>query len=344
MLPVLIITLCRYEHFIKCIESLQNNEYARQTQLYIGLDYPTKESHWTGYKKIERFLENGVEGFEKVYIIKHPHNLGPTGNYDAMKEIIYRDHEGLIYTEDDNVFSSNYLKYMNICMERFGQHRDVMAVSGYMYPIPIEKHNDNILKISMYFSAFGFGMRRDRSDELDGNVNMKTFLKMYRNVGGMLELKRVSPNQYCNFVKGMVEYIPDLVYNDEIRPTDLAWGIYAFFNRYKIIFPVISKVKNNGYDGSGANCSLQKSTDADSDMPSYREFDFSNQIIDLERDFVLNYSGEIEERMVNEGLAEFFCVPARELFETVIVYFASLITGRKGMASIIKRVKKLRRR
>lgn len=49
--PVIIPVLCRYKHFTKCIESLKNNGWAKYTDIYIGLDYPAKDSHVKGYKK-----------------------------------------------------------------------------------------------------------------------------------------------------------------------------------------------------------------------------------------------------------------------------------------------------
>ena len=64
MIPILITTLCRYEHLMRCIESLRNNSYARDTELYIGLDYPAKEEHWSGYRKVDAYLHGGIEGFK----------------------------------------------------------------------------------------------------------------------------------------------------------------------------------------------------------------------------------------------------------------------------------------
>ena len=62
--PIMIPTLCRYEHLVKCVESLAANSLASETELYIGLDYPTKESHWEGYRKIEQYLVS-IEGLSK---------------------------------------------------------------------------------------------------------------------------------------------------------------------------------------------------------------------------------------------------------------------------------------
>lgn len=336
MIPVLIITLCRYEHLLRCIESLQKNEYAKETDLYIGVDYPAKEAHWEGYKKIIGYLDSGVNGFKNVYIINHQKNLGPEGNYIAVREIIYQKYDGYIYTEDDNVFSPNFLQYMNVCMEYFRDDEKVMAVSGYMYPVNMSDVNGNVLRINTYFSAFGFGIYRKWSERLDKAINLQTFLKMYRNVKMMRKLKKISPNQYCNFVKGMVEYIPDLIYDGDIRSVDLAWGLYDFFYGYDMIFPVISKVRNNGYDGSGVNCAIQNVENVKSDGSTYREYDFSRQQMDTGKNFFLDCPEKVDENIVNERLSGFFAIPSIELLKTNLVYIISLVLGRKNTASMIR--------
>lgn len=339
MIPVMIVTLCRYDHFMRCIESLRNNSYASDTELYIGLDYPAKESHWSGYGKIVEYLNKGIEGFKSVHVIKHKTNLGPTKNYEYIKKIVTDRHDSYIFTEDDNVFSPNFLEFMNVCMNYYKSDKKILAVCGYMYPISVD--NDlTVIRISTYFSASGYGISREMDDMLAHNINMETFVKMYHDVGMMNKLRKVSPNQYCNFVKGMVEYTSDLICEDSIRPTDLAWGLYAFFNDYKVIFPCINKVRNNGYDGSGVNCGVRDSRDGLDLGNTYREYDFSRQCIDTENHFNPEFVVNQKEESINKELCRFFTVSFKELLITMITYWVSLIVGRKRMSQFIKKVNK----
>ena len=80
--PVLIPTLNRYDHFSKCIESLAQCVDSDKTDLFIALDYPTKESHWEGYKKIEKICSQ-ISGFKSVNILKRETNLGAISNFTA---------------------------------------------------------------------------------------------------------------------------------------------------------------------------------------------------------------------------------------------------------------------
>ena len=56
--PVVIPTLCRFEHFKRCVDSLSRCIHANQTELIIGLDYPHKESHVESHSKILDYLNN----------------------------------------------------------------------------------------------------------------------------------------------------------------------------------------------------------------------------------------------------------------------------------------------
>ncbi len=338
IVPVMIVTLCRYEHLVRCIDSLRRNKLAVETELYIGLDYPLKQEHWEGYNKICAYLENGVDGFKQVRVIKHAENLGATENYNVVKGEIYKKYDAYIYMEDDNVVSPNYLEYMNKSMDRYRNDPQILAVSGYMYPIDISGTEGNIVLLSTYFSCFGFGVYR-RIDELfDQNITLKNFDKLYHNRKMMGRLRKASANQYGNFVKGMLQYTGDeLIRDGEIRKIDLAYGLYMFFHGYKMVFPVISKMRNCGFDGSGEHCGVQRKWGKD----NYREYDFSQQDIDLSDEFEPVYvKTDMEVIDWNERLTKFFAVTKKEMYMTMAAYYLSLIVGRETVTKLIKRIRR----
>ena len=49
--PVIIPTLNRYEHFRKCLESLEACTGAEKTDVYVALDFPPSEKYVEGWKK-----------------------------------------------------------------------------------------------------------------------------------------------------------------------------------------------------------------------------------------------------------------------------------------------------
>lgn len=338
IVPVMIVTLCRYEHLVRCINSLKRNKLAAETELYIGLDYPLKEEHWKGYCAICAYLEKGIDGFKEVHVIKHAFNLGQEENYRVTRTEIYKMHDAHIYLEDDNEVSPNYLEYMNKCMEYYKNDTRVLAVSGYMYPIDISGTEGSCLLLNTYYSCFGHGVYR-RTDELfDQNMTLSNFDKMYHDRKKMKRLRKASANQYGNFVKGMLKYTGDeVIRNGEIRKLDLTYGLYMFFNEYKMVFPVVSKVRNYGFDGSGENCAVQNQKG----RGTYREYDFSEQDIDLSEEFRLKYvQSDMETIDWNERLSCFFAVPKKEMYRTMAAYYLSLVLGREMAARLIAKIRK----
>lgn len=100
--PVLIPTLCRSDHFIRCLESLKKNTWAKYTEVYIAVDYPAKESHWDGYKRIVEYLSCDCTEFANLHVIKRPYNYGGAANMVALRDYVLKKHDRFIRTEDDN--------------------------------------------------------------------------------------------------------------------------------------------------------------------------------------------------------------------------------------------------
>ena len=55
--PVIIPTLNRYDHFVRCIQSLAKCTDASETDLIIGLDFPPSDKYVDGYKRIKEYCD-----------------------------------------------------------------------------------------------------------------------------------------------------------------------------------------------------------------------------------------------------------------------------------------------
>ena len=337
--PVLIVTLNRYEHFERCLRSLEKNSLAKDTEIFIGIDYPFKEEHWDGYRKICNLLERNTFDFKKVTVLKHKKNVGVEKNHYLTRDLLYKKYDSYIFSEDDNEFSSDYLEYMNKVMSKYRNDENILAVSGYSYPVNTEGLENGVLfSLDTYFSAFGYGIWKQKDELMCKTINMSTFMTYYSDRRKMKELRRRSTNQYCNFVKGMVEYIPELIKNGEVKKIDLSYGLYMFFNHKKMIFPLVSKVRNTGYDGSGENCGEMTGKNG----TRYRNYDFSSQPIDKKNHFELpeTVNSVSCNNLTDEKLNDFFKVGWAEKVKTVFVYYLSLIIGRKNTAYLIHVIKR----
>ena len=91
--PVVIPTLNRYEHFRRCLESLERCTGAEKTNIYVGLDYPPSDKYVEGWKKIDCYLAEKEKnnGFNRLIVYRRTHNCGigkPGCNYSQLKDVV----------------------------------------------------------------------------------------------------------------------------------------------------------------------------------------------------------------------------------------------------------------
>lgn len=334
--PVIIITLNRCEHLRRCVESLKNNNLAQKTDLYIGLDYPPSFRYEEGYKEVQDYLNKGIDGFQNVIIVRQTENKGMFGNFVSVQEEVYKKYDRFIYTEDDNEFTANYLEYMNLCLEKYEHEESILAVSGYSYPIDKKEFSGNVFRCGTYFSASGYGMWKLKEDKMREHLNMSFFRKLYFDRKYMKKLLILSRNQYVNMIKGMLEYTSDLICNGEIREVDLAFGLYMIACGKNVVYPVVSKVRNWGYDGSGTNCSRTQITR--SKKLNHRNYQFEKQAIDEDVSFtdIVEDTGITQEH-INRMLEGYFSISGKEYLKATIAYVLSRGVGIENVRKMIVR-------
>lgn len=246
--PVIISTLCRYEHFKACIESLSQCTYANQTEVYIGLDFPSKESHWEGYNKIANYLHNNKLSFKKLHVIKRERNYGTgtNGNFATLVKEAFKQYDSIICSEDDNIFSPNFLDYINQGLEKYKDHKDIIAICGYRHYYPIKKGDNTFYRQNVDFSAWGYGIWKDRQQEILSK-DFKYFRKQMFSISAWKRLIQNGNHRIACFL----EYtIPQ--WNQ--AQTDNLYSVYAAINNMDVIMPSkVSLVRNIGADGSGLN-------------------------------------------------------------------------------------------
>ncbi len=252
--PVIIPTLCRDKHFIRCMESLRRNPWAKYTEVYVGLDYPAKEEHWAGYKVIDEYLNGSFPEFREVHVFRREKNVGAAGNSNMLRAEVYKKFDRYIYLEDDLEASPNFLEYIDKSLKEYEDNPDVIAVSGYAYPLEWKiKENCTVVKQNFNGSIWGSGFwhskRIDVWEHIRSNQLAKDFPSAYR-TGRLNAMTDFAVMDYVNLCQdgwsGINGYLNNLY--------DLTFRIYlGVYNKY-FIMPSISKIRNHGYDGSGLCC------------------------------------------------------------------------------------------
>ena len=297
--PIMIPTLCRYEHLVKCVESLAANSLASETELYIGLDYPTKESHWEGYRKIEQYLVS-IEGFKKVHNVKREYNYGAERNSHELKKLIFEKYDRVIFTEDDNIFSPNFLEYINQALDKYNDDTGILAVCGYLhladYP---EMRNCTCIRLPAY-DAWGYAIWRDRYEDYETDFSYETVIHTLTSFKQTIKIARK---------RIFTIFALLLIVNEKDVFGDTMYARKLLLENKKCIFPTISKVRNYGRDGSGTHASVE-------DQNAYE-----NQRIDVCTDFALVENKDIKiQRKAERALKSYYRQPLKRIYWIVTRY------------------------
>lgn len=243
--PVLIPTLNRYKHFRECLESLAKCKDAENTEVYIGLDYPPSAKYEKGYEDIKQYLEKcGNLTFKKIHVIKREKNygFGCHGNANELINLVFRKYDRYIITEDDNVFSYNFLSFINQGLNLYEDDPDVIFICGYNYPIKRDGFTDNHY-FSHEFSAWGYGTWKKKREGIKGVATREYLRSIVRSAKFMLKIYKNEPRLINTLI---------YIYQSHQIYGDTMYVSYQYLENKLSVFPVISMTRNQGFDGSGS--------------------------------------------------------------------------------------------
>lgn len=252
--PVLIPTLNRFEHFTKCIESLSACSWAEYTDVYVALDYPAKESHWEGYNKIKSYLSTcNNMNFKEFHVIERQTNYGVSytqmhnSNLGSLISYVSSKYDRYIISEDDNVFSPNFLEYIDKGLELYENDESVYAIVGYCHPYPFKFEDNNYFRHQTDFSAWGYGVWTEKRQKAE--IEYKNIFKKGTLIYNVMKL--ILGGYGLN---RLYTYFSELLKKQRSFSTDNVYSLYLQLSDKSCIVPTVSKVRNEGWDSSGINC------------------------------------------------------------------------------------------
>ena len=331
--PMVIPTLCRAEHFIQCVESLKKNTWAKYTEVYIALDYPAEEKHWKGYNKICKYLDGEFKEFANFIVIKRKYNFGAFENTKAAYAEVWKKYDRFIRCDDDCIFSENFLEYMDKCLELYKEREDILAVTGYSYPINWKiKEGCNAFLGQQIFPMWGPGFWRDKYIVFREKIE-NGFIKDFV-INEKISLKQMTTARYVNAINGA------LTLNSKDftkKATDVACGIYIQFNQNFIVTPLETKVKNIGFDGSGLSCGkVEKTKCKFTKKNRAKNYQYANQEIDERKEFIPVVDEKTDFYLNKKILDDFDYTPLYAILKAKIKLLCYRLLGKKKYDELIK--------
>lgn len=273
--PVIIPTLNRDKHLKRCLDSLAANSVAKYTDIYISLDYPPSDKYVAGYERVKKLLEEyDFSGFKSHTILYQQSNLGAAANSVLLEDTVRGFTDTVIYTEDDNEFSPNFLEYIDKGFEEFKDDDTVLYLCGSSDSRWLFSESSNVIK-SKVLAAYGVGywLSRKKKNSIEGNdwiLCRKNWT--FRNFRDLYKKNRVL---FWIYVSGILSTDKGLYWEngERVHFCDTSTSIYMHYSDKVCVCPTIAKSHTFGNDGSGVNMPAMDNN-AKTDLDTACTFDY----------------------------------------------------------------------
>lgn len=240
--PIGLSTYARPQHLQQTIEALQNNPLAPQSELYAFSDGP-KPGDEERVAAVRSYLHT-ITGFKKVHIIERESN-GRVANSRSGVQALLERFGKVIFLAEDIVTVPGFLTFMNEALNKYEGNDKVFSVSGYTPPIRIPENYNHDIFFLRRFSAWGFGIWKNRFDRLDYMTpdeyeqfaTNKNKVKDFVMAGGMDLMVMLKDDAYGHIDAGDVKLMYAQYLSDQYT-----------------VYPTRSLVQNIGHDGTGTHC------------------------------------------------------------------------------------------
>ena len=248
--PIIVFVYNRPDHTKRLIESIKVNKEAKDTDIFFfsdaakitgdeSIDVDCKEK----VQCIRDYLQ-GLDGFNSVKIIYRDHNVGLAENIISGVTSVINEYGSAIVLEDDLLVSSAFISYMNEALARYKDQENVYSISAYSFLPHCRK---NIKNSQTYFlpitCSWAWATWDDKWEKFDKDAQgweILNYDKVKRSVFNFEDTV-----DYYSMLKAQM--------SGGIESWAIRWYWSVFNHQGLTLYPIVSYVDNEGFDGSGVH-------------------------------------------------------------------------------------------
>ena len=242
--PLVIFVYNRAELAKKMLEAINNNQLAYQTEVFIFSDGPKEKED---IRKVELVREcihsfKKKNNFKAVTIYEAEKNRGLANSIIAGVSKIIKTYGRVIVLEDDLLTASNFLNFMNECLEYYEKNERIWSIGGTTYRLNALKKYPHDVYACYRGESCGWATWIDRWELVDWNVS--DFEELMRSWKKRRHFKRGGQDM-VNALKMQMDGKTD--------SWAIRWCYQESKNNMITILPVKSLVKNIGWGETGTH-------------------------------------------------------------------------------------------
>lgn len=225
----------------RCIDALLANPECSTMNIVFFSDGFKGDTDRAGVMETRDYIDS-LSGFKNV--IKHyrERNYSTGPNFRSGLEFLNSNYDEYIIVEDDLIVSPNYLSYLLQALDFYRAYKSVFCITGYVYPIRAENYAYDTVVYKRFCSYGWAGWSNRFTNVVWEEIDLQRLIK-------------TSPG----FKKRLNAEGHDLMrmLNKQIDGTISTWDVqlqvHVAENRLNVIYPILSKVDNIGFDEESTN-------------------------------------------------------------------------------------------
>ena len=223
------------------VEALLRNPEAASMDVIFFCDGHKGENDKQGVQETRDYI-NSLTGFRNIYKHYRERNISTGPNFRTGLTHLFTNYEQFIIVEDDLVVTSNYISYMMEALEYYRNQPTVFCITGFCFPLRTKKYPYDTTMHNR-FCSYGWASWSNRVSKVIWDPN-----ELYRLTQNSPDFKRRLNSEGWDLHRMLMKQL-----DGKISTWDIQMQVHVSENRMKVVYPVISKATNIGFDKESTN-------------------------------------------------------------------------------------------
>lgn len=231
----------RPEHTRRVLDGLRENGV---DELYVFADGPKPEDDPEPIRQVREIVRQ--IGWCETHVVEREENWGLADTTIDGIDRVLEDHDRVVVLEDDDVPAPDFLEFVEGCLDRYADESRVMHVSGYRPPFELPPDYPYDVFFTRRDYTWGWATWADAWDRYERKPEELSSRLERDRAGVRRDLEAVGVD--------LLAMLENSIEGDN-DSWSVWWSLAIAEHDGLCVFPVESRIRNIGHDGTGTHCS-----------------------------------------------------------------------------------------
>ncbi len=224
----------------RSMEALLQNPECAEMDVVFFCDGPKGEHDREGVMQTRAYIDT-LSGFRNIYKHYREKNLSTGPNFKQGITWLCDNYDRFIVVEDDLVVTPNYISYLLKGLDFYKEDQSIFCVTGFCFPIDVKEYRYDTI-VHRRFCSYGWASWSNRVKHVQWD---KEELETIMQQPGFVDKLNKEGHDLSRMVVKQI--------NGTISTWDIQMQVHVARHELKVIYPIISKAYNIGFDNESTN-------------------------------------------------------------------------------------------